>query len=259
MLNTIYSLKEVSAYNKMIRLFMHGGQKNKAVQVFLNTVLKILQKKKIVKASTDQKVSPVFRRYRVFDQRISYDSIKWLGLDSAQFIQIAVKRPIDTGANTLGPIDTGANTLGPIDTGANTLGPIDTGANTLDSSIRTCGDSAAQALFLRFEKEKVVNIFSIMENAILNVSPFLEVRKVRVSGKTRQIPSMIQKNRQQTLAIRWLIEAAKNNKKKNKTFADCLATEFLEAADKRGGARQKRNELHKVAHSNRTFLRYRWW
>jgi small subunit ribosomal protein S7 len=112
---------------------------------------------------------------------------------------------------------------------------------------------------LRFEKEKVVNIFSIMENAILNVSPFLEVRKVRVSGKTRQIPSMIQKNRQQTLAIRWLIEAAKNNKKKNKTFADCLATEFLEAADKRGGARQKRNELHKVAHSNRTFLRYRWW
>lgn len=239
MLNTIYSLKEVSAYNKMIRLFMHGGQKNKAVQVFLNTVLKILQKKKIVKASTDQKVSPVFRRYRVFDQRISYDSIKWLGLDSAQFIQIAVKRPIDTGANT--------------------LGPIDTGANTLDSSIRTCGDSAAQALFLRFEKEKVVNIFSIMENAILNVSPFLEVRKVRVSGKTRQIPSMIQKNRQQTLAIRWLIEAAKNNKKKNKTFADCLATEFLEAADKRGGARQKRNELHKVAHSNRTFLRYRWW
>lgn len=225
MLNTIYSLKEVSAYNKMIRLFMHGGQKNKAVQVFLNTVLKILQKKKIVKASTDQKVSPVFRRYRVFDQRISYDSIQWLGLDSAQFIQIAVD--------------------------------LKAGANTLDSSIRTCGDSAAQALF--FEKEKVVNIFSIMENAILNVSPFLEVRKVRVSGKTRQIPSMIACNRQQTLAIRWLIEAAKNNKKKNKTFADCLATEFLEAADKRGGARQKRNELHKVAHSNRTFLRYRWW
>lgn len=246
MLNTIYSLKEVSAYNKMIRLFMHGGQKNKAVQVFLNTVLKILQKKKIVKASTDQKVSPVFRRYRVFDQRISYDSIQWLGLDSAQFIQIAVKRPIGF-YNMFGPIGF-----------YNTFGPIGF-CITLDSSIPTCGDSAAQALFLRFEKEKVVNIFSIMENAILNVSPFLEVRKVRVSGKTRQIPSIIACNRQQTLAIRWLIEAAKNNKKKNKTFADCLATEFLEAADKRGGARQKRNELHKVAHSNRTFLRYRWW
>jgi ribosomal protein S7 len=189
MLNTIYSLKEVSAYNKMIRLFMHGGQKNKAVQVFLNTVLKILQKKKIVKASTDQKVS--FRRYRVFDQRISYDSIQWLGLDSSQFIQIAIKRPIDTGANFEVPGD---------------------------SNIRTCGDSAAQALFLRFEKDKVVNIFSIMENAILNVSPFLEVRKVRVSGKTRQIPSMIQKNRQQTLAMRWLIEAAKNNKKKKQNI-----------------------------------------
>lgn len=224
MLNTIYSLKEVSAYNKMIRLFMHGGQKNKAVQVFLNTVLKILQKKKIVK----QKVSP--RRYRVFDQRISYDSIQWLGLDSAQFIQIAVKREAFASLDSV--ID-------------KILKPLNF-ANTLDSSIR--GDSA-----------QVVNIFSIMENAILNVSPFLEVRKVRVSGKTRQIPSMIQKNRQQTLAIRWLIEAAKNNKKKNKTFADCLAIEFLEAADKRGGARQKRNELHKVAHSNRTFLRYRWW
>lgn len=188
MLNTIYSLKEVSAYNKMIRLFMHGGQKNKAVQVFLTFFLKILQKKKIVKASTDQKVSPVFRRYRVFDQRISYDSIQWLGLDSAQFIQIAVDPK-----EILKPLNF---------------------ANTLDSSIRTCGDNAAQALFFKAQKEKVVNIFSIMENAILNVSPFLEVRKVRVSGKTRQIPSMIQKNRQQTLAIRWLIEAAKNNKKK---------------------------------------------
>jgi small subunit ribosomal protein S7 len=108
-------------------------------------------------------------------------------------------------------------------------------------------------------KESILNVFSIMENAIINVSPFLEVRKVRVSGKTRQIPSMIQKNRQQTLAIRWLIEAAKKRKKKTSAFSECLAAEFLGAVEKQGGARQKRNEFHKIAYSNRTFLRYRWW
>ena len=56
-----------------------------------------------------------------------------------------------------------------------------------------------------------------------------------------------------------LNEDAKKRKKKTSAFSECLAAEFLGAVEKQGGARQKRNEFHKIAYSNRTFLRYRWW
>lgn len=214
MLNTIYSFKEISAYSKMIRLLMHGGQKNKAKTIFFETIRKILKEKRM-EQSQDQKTSQKFRNYRLFDKKISSDHIKWLGMNSQQKNQLLIKNQF----------------------------------------------SQNQSLSLNrtTDQKQITNVFSILERAISNVSPFLEIRKVRVSGKTRQIPSMIQHNRQQTLAIRWLIEGAEKRKKKNNTFADCLAAEFLGAVDKQGQARQKRNELHKIAHSNRTFLRYRWW
>lgn len=110
-----------------------------------------------------------------------------------------------------------------------------------------------------FEKE-ILKTSKILEQAIDNVSPFLEVRKVRTSKNTKQVPSMIQKNRQQTLAIRWIIESAQERQKKSsQAFSKCLAIEFLEAYHKRGMARQKRNEMHKIAYSNRAHLRSRWW
>lgn len=111
----------------------------------------------------------------------------------------------------------------------------------------------------KIKSKKLSKAFSILSRSLQNVLPYLEVRKVRVSGKTRQVPSTVQKNRQQTVAMRWLIEAARKRQKRNHRFSDALALEFLEAFEKQGGARQKRNELHKIAHGNRTFLRYRWW
>lgn len=108
--------------------------------------------------------------------------------------------------------------------------------------------------------KKVLNTSEMIERAINNVSPFLEVRKVRTSRNSKQVPSMIQKNRQETLAIRWIIEAAQQRQKKSsQNFSKCLAIEFLEAYSKRGIARQKRNEMHKVAYVNRAHLRSRWW
>lgn len=211
MLNTIYSLKEKSAYDKMIRLLMYGGQKQKAITTFFETISKILEKKRLEKS---QGSSLVVRKYRLYGSNESSATIERLGLKAFKLIQKS--KQIE--------------------------------------QIKT-ESAPTQSL----EKDNILNIFSILENAIINVSPFLEIRKVRVSGKTRQIPSMIQKNRQQTLAIRWLIEAAKKRKKKTNSFSECLASEFLGAVEKQGFARQKRNELHKIAHSNRTFLRYRWW
>lgn len=102
--------------------------------------------------------------------------------------------------------------------------------------------------------------FSFIRKAVANVVPFLEVRKVRRKGTTRQVPSTIKENRQQSLALRWLVEGAKSRKKKSKnSFSQCLSAEIVDAYKKQGSARQKRNELHKLAQSNRTFLRYRWW
>ena len=222
MLNTIYSLKEKSAYNKMIRLLMYGGQKQKAITTFFETVSKILEKKRFEKSQG----SAVVRKYRLYGTNDSSTAIQCNKVDSASLQWLGLK-------------------------------PFNPAKISKEKQVEKIKNLSATTQ--SFEKENILNIFSILETAIINVSPFLEIRKVRVSGKTRQIPSMIQKNRQQTLAIRWLIEAAKKRKKKTNSFSECLATEFLGAVEKQGFARQKRNELHKIAHSNRTFLRYRWW
>ena len=100
----------------------------------------------------------------------------------------------------------------------------------------------------------------IMEQAIINCMPSLEVRKVRVAGTTYLVPAMIPKKKQETLAIRWIIEAAKKKKKTSKlSFAQCLAEEIYDAFLKQGYARTKRNELHRLAEANRAYIRYRWW
>jgi len=100
----------------------------------------------------------------------------------------------------------------------------------------------------------------IVDQAILNCMPSLEVRKVRVAGTTYLVPAMIAKKKQEALAMRWIIEAAKKKKKVSKlSFAQCLADEIFDAFLKQGYARTKRNELHRLAEANRAYIRYRWW
>nr|YP_009720808.1 ribosomal protein S7 [Ostreobium quekettii]QGQ62020.1 ribosomal protein S7 [Ostreobium quekettii] len=101
---------------------------------------------------------------------------------------------------------------------------------------------------------------SIVLQAINNVKPSLEVRKVRKSGRTILIPRIVPTTRQEVLAIRWIIESARQNKRKSRlSFSECLALELFYAFQKKGQARQKRDELHKIAQANRAFLRFRWW
>ena len=100
----------------------------------------------------------------------------------------------------------------------------------------------------------------IVEHAILNCMPSLEVRKVRIAGTTYLVPAMIPKKKQEALAMRWIIEAAKKKKKTSKlNFAQCLAEEIIDAFLKQGYARTKRNEFHRLAEANRAYIRYRWW
>ena len=105
------------------------------------------------------------------------------------------------------------------------------------------------------------SLFSLVNQAIENVKPLFEVKKVRVAGTTYQVPSLVEQNRQENLAMNWLIQSAKERKKKNpsQSFESCLAFEIFEAFQKQGQARNKRNELHKLAETNRAFSHFRWW
>ena len=107
---------------------------------------------------------------------------------------------------------------------------------------------------------KDISTFNFLFKAIKNVKPSVEVRKVRKGGRIYQVPSLIPKKRQEALAIRWIIDAAKIRKKNSKmSFAECLAIEFVEASKNQGKPRQKRDELHKLAELNRAYIRFRWW
>lgn len=105
------------------------------------------------------------------------------------------------------------------------------------------------------------DILRLLVNAIENVKPVCEVKKVRISGTTQLVPSIIATNRQETLAIRWMLEAAAKRRinKKSMSLDQCLADEILDASRKMGIARKKRDDLHKLAQANRSFSHYRWW
>lgn len=109
-------------------------------------------------------------------------------------------------------------------------------------------------------KFKNKSIISLIYFAIENVKPFLEVKNVRISGVTRQVPSIINENRQITLAIRWIVNAAKQRKKNSSLdYANALFLELIDAYQKQGSIKKKTEELHKLATLNRAFAHYRWW
>nr|WIA66904.1 ribosomal protein S7 [Pellia epiphylla] len=103
------------------------------------------------------------------------------------------------------------------------------------------------------------DVIKLSVNAIENVKPIREVKKVRISGTTRLVPSIIATNRQETLAIRWMLESAKRRMGRKISLDQCLYAEILEASQKMGIARKKRDDLHKLAEANRSFSHYRWW
>jgi small subunit ribosomal protein S7 len=105
------------------------------------------------------------------------------------------------------------------------------------------------------------DVVAFVMNAIENVKPIIEIKKVRISGSTQMVPSLISKRRQETLAIRWIVEAALQRRKAKQSFnlEQCLFAEIVDASNKVGVVRKKRDELHKLAEANRGFAHYRWW
>ena len=106
------------------------------------------------------------------------------------------------------------------------------------------------------ESEAEVTALERLEQALENVKPMVEVKSRRVGGATYQIPIEVRPARRQTLAMRWLIEAAR--KRSEKSMAHRLAHELMDAADNRGTAVKKKEDTHRMAEANKAFSHYRW-
>ena len=96
----------------------------------------------------------------------------------------------------------------------------------------------------------------LLEQALDNVKPMVEVKSRRVGGATYQVPVEVRPARRQTLAMRWVIEAARKRTEKSMAFR--LAHELLDAADNRGTAVKKKEDTHRMAEANKAFSHYRW-
>ena len=97
---------------------------------------------------------------------------------------------------------------------------------------------------------------ALLSQALENVKPVVEVKSRRVGGAPYQVPVEVRSTRRQTLAMRWVIEAARARSEKSMSFR--LAHELLEAAENRGAAVRKREDTHRMAEANKAFAHYRW-
>ena len=96
----------------------------------------------------------------------------------------------------------------------------------------------------------------VLESALRNATPIIEVKPRRVGGATYQVPVEIRADRRGSLAMRWIIEAAR--KRPGKSMSDRLAGELVDAMNNAGGAVRRKEETHKMAEANKAFSHYRW-
>jgi small subunit ribosomal protein S7 len=96
----------------------------------------------------------------------------------------------------------------------------------------------------------------LLETALENVRPLVEVKSRRVGGATYQVPVEVRPNRRNSLAMRWLIEASR--KRSEKSMAYRLAGELMDASENKGAAVKKKDDTHRMAEANKAFSHYRW-
>ena len=104
--------------------------------------------------------------------------------------------------------------------------------------------------------QKHATPIDVVEKALSNVAPAVEVKSRRVGGATYQVPVEVRNVRRQALGIRWIISAARD--RNEKTMTERLSAELLDASNNRGNAVKKREDVHKMAEANRAFSHYRW-
>ena len=121
---------------------------------------------------------------------------------------------------------------------------------------KSVAESIVYGALETIEQKIKQNPVAVFEQALDNVMPSVEVRSRRVGGATYQVPVEVRPERRQTLAIRWIIDAA--HERNEKTMVDKLSGELLDASNNRGNAVKKREDTHRMAEANRAFSHYRW-
>jgi small subunit ribosomal protein S7 len=120
--------------------------------------------------------------------------------------------------------------------------------------------STAQRVFYgamdQVAKKANDDALKIFKKAVENVKPVLEVKTRRVGGANYQVPGEVNPFRRQSLAIRWLLQYSRE--RAGKTMTDKLADELIDAANARGGAIKKKEDVHRMAEANKAFAHYRW-
>ena len=121
--------------------------------------------------------------------------------------------------------------------------------------------TVAQAVFydaMEIVKEKIpdANPIEVFEAAIENVKPAVEVRSKRVGGAAYQVPMQVNRNRQQSLALRWILGACRE--KEGRAMHEKLAEEFIAAFNREGAAMSKRENVHRMADANKAFAHFAW-
>jgi len=96
----------------------------------------------------------------------------------------------------------------------------------------------------------------VLDEAIRELTPVLEVRSRRVGGATYQVPVEVQARRARTLAVRWLVQFARG--RREKSMAERLANEILDATQQQGGAWKRKDDIYRMAQANKAFAHYRW-
>ncbi|MCI6217736.1 MAG: 30S ribosomal protein S7 [Helicobacter sp.] len=112
------------------------------------------------------------------------------------------------------------------------------------------------AAFNKIEEKSGEKGIDVFERALDKVKPLVEVRSRRVGGATYQVPVEVRHARQQSLSIRWILEATR--KRNERTMVERLANELIDATNDRGAAFKKKEDVHKMAEANKAFAHYRW-
>ncbi|MBI1986177.1 MAG: 30S ribosomal protein S7 [Rhodospirillales bacterium] len=122
--------------------------------------------------------------------------------------------------------------------------------------MKSVAESTLYGAFDLIKKKSGQDPLKVFHDAIENVKPSVEVRSRRVGGATYQVPVDVRTSRRQALAIRWIVELARE--RSENTMTERLSAELLDAANNRGNAVKKREDTHKMAEANKAFSHYRW-
>jgi len=126
----------------------------------------------------------------------------------------------------------------------------------MNNGKKATAERAVYSALENMEKQEKKDAVTILEQAVKNATPLLQVKPRRVGGATYQVPVEVEPGRGQSLAIRWLVNSARD--RVGKSMAEKLAAELSDAFKEQGVTIKKREDTHKMAEANRAFAHYRW-